>query len=46
MSSLKLYSDETFSSAESESDYVDDCEVEVEHFDVDSTSPSSRTSCE
>ena len=34
MSSPKVYSDETFSSNESEPDYVDEYELEVEQFDV------------
>ena len=42
MISSKLYYNETFSSTESKSDYVDDYEVEVEQFDVGSTSPSPQ----
>ena len=34
MSSSEVYSDETFSSNESEPDNVDEYELEVEHFDV------------
>ena len=34
MSSSKVYSDEAFSSNESEPDYVDEYELEVEQFDV------------
>ena len=34
MSSSEVYSDETFSSNESEPDYVDEYELEVEQFDV------------
>ena len=42
MVSLKLYYNKTFSSAESESSYVDDYEVKVVQFDVGSTSPSRQ----
>ena len=40
MSSSEICSDKTFSSNESEPDYVDEYELEVEQFDVGSTSPS------
>ena len=41
MNSSKYYN-ATFSSAEPESDYVDDCEVEVKQFDVGAISLSSQ----
>ena len=34
MSSSEVCSDETFSSNQSEPDYVDECELKVEQFDV------------
>ena len=43
MISSKLCYNKTFSSAESESDYVGDYEVEVEQFDVGSTSASRQS---
>ena len=43
MNSSKLYYNETFSSAEPEPDYVDDCEVEVKQFDVGAISPSPQS---
>ena len=42
MSSSEVYSDETFSSNESEPDYVDEYELEVEMFDVGVTSHETR----
>ena len=40
--SSEVYSDETFSSNESEPDYVDEYELEVEQFDVGATSHETR----
>ena len=44
MASSELYSDETCSSADSEREYIDDYKLEVEQFDVGSTSPSNEAS--
>ena len=44
MASSELYSDETCSSADSGHEYIDDYELEVEQFDVGSTSPSNEAS--
>ena len=44
MVSSELYSDETCSSAHSECEYIKDYELEVEQFDVGSTSPSNEAS--